>query len=107
MSEETYDFIVVGAGMSGLSSAYFYAKQVGRDAKILILDNHDDFGGHAKRNEMVYNGKMMVINGGTLELEAEGHYSQQAKDMLADIAAPQRFASAGLHGTSASRCLAA
>ena len=48
---ETYDLIVVGAGLSGLAAAYFYRKQAGASARILILDNHDDFGGHAKRNE--------------------------------------------------------
>ena len=47
--EETYDLVVVGAGISGLSAAYFYKKNH-PNAKILILDNHDDFGGHAKRN---------------------------------------------------------
>ena len=49
--EEHYDLVVVGAGMSGLAAAYYYRQQVGPNARILILDNHDDFGGHAKRNE--------------------------------------------------------
>ena len=48
---ESYDLIVVGGGISGLASAYFYRKFAGVNAKILVLDNHDDFGGHAKRNE--------------------------------------------------------
>ena len=46
-TNETYDLIVVGAGMSGLAAAYFYRKAAGSSARILILDNHDDFGGHA------------------------------------------------------------
>ncbi len=45
-----YDLVVVGGGASGLSAAYFYRKEH-PDARILILDIHDDFGGHAKRNE--------------------------------------------------------
>jgi len=48
---ETYDLVVVGGGISGLSAAHFYRKIAGPGARILILDNHDDFGGHAKRNE--------------------------------------------------------
>ena len=48
---EKYDLIVVGGGISGLAAAYFHRKQAGSKARILILDNHDDFGGHAKRNE--------------------------------------------------------
>src|SRR6266404_6687638 len=49
---EHYDLIVVGGGISGLAAAYFYRAKAGADARILILDNHDDFGGHAKRNEL-------------------------------------------------------
>ena len=48
-----YDLVVVGAGLSGLAAAVFYRQQHGPDKKILILDNHDDFGGHARRNEHV------------------------------------------------------
>ncbi len=48
---EVYDLVVVGGGISGLAAAYFYRKSAGEKARILILDNHDDFGGHAKRNE--------------------------------------------------------
>ena len=49
--DEAYDLVIVGGGLSGLASAYLYRKQAGADKKILILENHDDFGGHAKRNE--------------------------------------------------------
>ena len=48
---ERYDLIVVGAGISGLAAAHFYRAQRGSRSRILLLDNHDDFGGHAKRNE--------------------------------------------------------
>ena len=55
--QEDYDLVIVGAGVSGLSAAYFYQLAMGKNAKILILDNHDDFGGHAKRNEFHYKGR--------------------------------------------------
>src|SRR5262249_43682787 len=61
---ETYDLVVVGGGMSGLAAAYFFLRDVGRNAKVLVLDNHDDFGGHAKRNEFNYDGRMLALNGG-------------------------------------------
>src|SRR5450432_4269271 len=48
---EEYDLIIVGAGLSGLAAAHFYRAQTSAKSRILILDNHDDFGGHAKRNE--------------------------------------------------------
>ena len=33
--------------------------------RVLVLDNHDDFGGHAKRNEFTHDGRMLMLNGGT------------------------------------------
>src|SRR5262245_50368302 len=48
---EVYDLVVVGAGISGLSGAWFFRQAAGAGASILVLDNHDDFGGHARRNE--------------------------------------------------------
>src|SRR4029078_13287388 len=58
-----YDLVVVGAGISGLAASYFYRK-ARPDARILILDNHDDFGGHAKRNEFVVDGRFLLGYGG-------------------------------------------
>ena len=52
--EQEFDLVVVGGGISGLSAAYFFRKQHGPESRILILDNHDDFGGHAKRNESTF-----------------------------------------------------
>jgi len=82
---ETYDLIVVGGGLSGLGAAHYFLKNVGRNAQVLILDNHDDFGGHAKRNELDYKGKLLAINGGTLEMESPKRYNRYAAQLLADI----------------------
>ncbi len=84
-SGERYDLVVVGGGISGLAAAQMFVKNVGRQARVLILDNHDDFGGHAKRNEFHYNGRMMALNGGTLNIESYGRYNQPARRLLADI----------------------
>ena len=67
--EEDYDLVVVGAGISGLASAYFYRKRR-PDARILILDNHDDFGGHAKRNEFTVDGRLILGYGGSESLQS-------------------------------------
>ena len=83
--DEPYDLIVVGGGLSGLSAAHFFIKDVGPKAKVLVLDNHDDFGGHAKRNEFVYNGRTLAINGGTLNIESPQRYNQAAMQVLLDI----------------------
>jgi spermidine dehydrogenase len=82
---ETYDLVVVGGGISGLSAAYFYRKSAGRDARILILDNHDDFGGHAKRNEFRAGNRMVLSYGGTQSIESPGSYSDVAKGLIKEI----------------------
>ena len=53
-------------------------------ARFSILDNHDDFGGHAKRNEFKHGDRMLVLNGGTLNIEGPGQYSPQAMGLLQD-----------------------
>ncbi len=82
---EMYDLVVVGAGHSGLAAAHFFRAEVGPNARILVLDNHDDFGGHAKRNEFHYNGRLLLLNGGTLNIEAPMQYSPEAMGYLRDI----------------------
>ena len=84
---EVYDLVVVGGGLSGLSAAHFYHKAWGESSgrKVLVLDNHDDFGGHAKRNEFVVNGKTIVCNGGTLNIESPERYNSWAKSVLDDL----------------------
>ncbi len=89
--EEHYDLVVVGAGMSGLAAASFYRKKMGADARILLLDNHDDFGGHAKRNEFHHNGRMMLSLGGAQNLESPSSYSKEAAGLMADIGIDDDF----------------
>lgn len=84
-TDNTYDLVVVGGGISGLSAAFLFQQRVGPDARILILDNHDDFGGHAKRNEFDVDGKKLIGYGGSQSLEAPSQYSPAAKQLLKDI----------------------
>jgi spermidine dehydrogenase len=81
---ERYDLIVVGGGISGLAAArFFVAKQP--TAKVLILDNHDDFGGHAKRNEFRPRGRLLLTNGGTWSIESPFPYSTEARGLLTEL----------------------
>ncbi|MGC1453110.1 MAG: NAD(P)-binding protein [Candidatus Sulfotelmatobacter sp.] len=80
--DESYDLIVVGAGISGLAAAHFYRKAAGANARILLLDNHDDFGGHAKRNEFQVGKRLLLGYGGTQSIEAPAHYSKEAIGLL-------------------------
>jgi spermidine dehydrogenase len=84
-THETYDLIVVGGGISGLAAAYFYREFGGPNARILVLDNHDDFGGHARRNEFRVGKRLLLSNGGTQSIESPSEYSEIAKGVLTDL----------------------
>ncbi len=95
-SGETYDLVVVGGGLSGLSAAWFYRQKAGPEARILILDNHDDFGGHARRNELHHrvsppqspegDGDRMLLGfGGTFNVEDYGQYGRAARRLLRSL----------------------
>ena len=83
--KEEYDLVVVGGGISGLSAAYFYQQVHGRDKKVLILDNHDDFGGHAKRNEHTVGDDTRIIFGGSQTLQSPHAYSDTSKQLLEEL----------------------
>lgn len=81
-TQETYDLVVVGGGISGLAAAHFFQARAGARARILILDNHDDFGGHAKRNEVRVGDRVLLMNGGTLGISSPTPYSAVADGLL-------------------------
>ncbi len=81
---ELYDLVVVGGGLSGLAAAWFYQEAVS-GARILILDNHDDFGGHAKRNEFRLDGRMFLSNGGTVFISNLNEYGEGAQRLIRGI----------------------
>ena len=82
---EIYDLVIVGGGISGLSAAYFYRKHAGPSARILILENHDDFGGHAKRNEFRVGDKTLIGYGGTYSIESPEPYSAVARNLIEEL----------------------
>lgn len=82
---EKYDLVVVGGGISGLAAAWFFRQRHGRHARILVLDNHDDFGGHARRNEFTVRGRKLIGYGGTQSLDGPATYSAEAKGLLAAL----------------------
>jgi len=82
---EIYDLVVVGGGLSGLAAAYYYRKQAGPTAKILILDNLQGIGGHAQRNEFEYEGRRLYANAGSAYLVAPSTWSAEARSILEDL----------------------
>lgn len=81
---ETYDLVVVGAGLSGLAAAFFYRQRFGADSRILILESHDEFGGHAVRNEFHQGGPMRLVWGGDFNLELPD-LGERVHALLADL----------------------
>ncbi len=81
---DVYDLVVVGAGLSGLAAVHYYRKS-NPDARVLIIDNHDDFGGHAKRNEFEVSGRNLVGYGGSQSLESPADFAASTKTLLEDI----------------------
>ena len=61
-------------------------------ARILILDNHDDFGGHAKRNELQVDGRTHIAYGGSESIDTPSGYASVSSDLLQSIGIDvQRF----------------
>ena len=82
---ETYDLVVVGGGISGLSAAHYFRQAAGPKAHVLILDNHDDFGGHAKRNEFRAGNRTLLGYGGTYSIESPAPYSAIARELVHEL----------------------
>jgi spermidine dehydrogenase len=85
-SGEHYDLIVVGAGISGLAAAFLFRQRKGANARILILDNTDDFGGHAKRNEFTASdGRLVIGYAGSQTLQTPSFFTPAVAKLIADV----------------------
>ena len=83
--DETVDCVVVGAGIGGLSAAYFVRKMK-PGTRVLVLDNHDDFGGHARRNEFDVDGRLLIGYGGSEAIQApKAAWTPTSLGLLSDI----------------------
>ena len=62
---EIYDCVIVGGGISGLAAALFFRRHAGPAMTSLILENHTIFGGEAKQNEFLVDGKRLIAHQGS------------------------------------------
>jgi len=91
-TDTTYDLVVAGGGISGLAAAHLFRKLAGANARILVIDNHDDFGGHAKRNEFTVGSDWLLGYGGSQSIDTPSEYSRDAREVLAELdIVPERF----------------
>ncbi|MGW5681307.1 NAD(P)-binding protein [Nonomuraea sp. NPDC003754] len=83
---ESYDLVVVGGGISGVSAAFEWLNN-DPDASILILDNHDEIGGHARRNEFAPRGRAgsLIGYGGSQSIEAPSAWTAEGRILLAQL----------------------
>ena len=83
--EETFDLVVIGAGISGLAAAHFHRAKHPK-ARVLILENHDEFGGHARRNEFTVNGRSLIGYGGSEAIQSpKSEWSKTARGLLTTV----------------------
>jgi spermidine dehydrogenase len=83
---EAYDLVVVGGGISGLAAALEYLRSAGAQSRVLILENHDDFGGHAKRNEfMTRSGRVVIGYGGSQSLQTPSYFSPAVAALIRSL----------------------
>lgn len=81
---QEYDVVIVGGGLSGLTAAHQIRRENPK-ARILILENHDDFGGHARRNEFRFGGKRIIGYGGSQSIDSPSTWSKQSLQVLKQL----------------------
>ena len=62
---ETFDCVVIGGGISGLAAALFFQRSTRAGMNCLVLENHPIFGGEAKQNEFMVDGKRLISHQGS------------------------------------------
>lgn len=80
---ETYDCVIVGGGISGIAAALFFQRHA-PGAKCLVLENHPIFGGEAKQNEFLVDGKRLIAHQGSaiFQLQQPQSFLKQFYDSI-------------------------
>ena len=81
---EKYDCVIVGGGISGLAAALFFQRQTNQHRSksgttCLVLENHPIFGGEAKQNEFLVDGKRLIAHQGSAIYQLQNPHSFLAR----------------------------
>ncbi|MBC3377801.1 NAD(P)-binding protein [Serratia fonticola] len=85
MSNSDFDLIVVGGGLSGLATAFYWCSQVDASAKILIIEASSRIGGSSVDHNFKINGHSMAAPGGAQELTFPESFSSIVRSTLTTI----------------------
>ncbi|MFI7025949.1 NAD(P)-binding protein [Micromonospora sp. NPDC049900] len=80
-----FDLIVVGAGVAGLSAAFYWITDVDRDARVLIVEAGTQLGGPAIRHTFDVDGRRLVSPGGAQELTFPSAFAPAVRSALATV----------------------
>jgi spermidine dehydrogenase len=76
---EIYDCVIIGGGISGLAAGLFFQRSAGPGMKCLIVENHPIFGGEAKQNEFLVEGRRLIAHQGSAIYQIQYPHSFLAK----------------------------
>jgi spermidine dehydrogenase len=88
---EVYDFLIVGGGITGLTAAYFFARNTADAKTCLVLDNHPIFGGEAKQNEFLVNGVRLIAPQGSNDFGVPRQGAGGQSELWDDLHMPREF----------------
>ena len=91
---ETYDLVIVGGGLTGLSAAHRFRQTRRPGEKALVLDNHPVFGGEAKRNEFLIDGHRILAPQGSNGFsvpEGDHPMAQAGRYFFEELGIPTEF----------------
>ena len=94
---ESYDVVIVGAGIAGLGAAFEFTKSRKANQSCLVLENHPIFGGESKRNEFEVNGQHLIAPQGANSFfvpaptGGEATYAKGDAHYYAELNVPRKF----------------
>ncbi|MBV8742150.1 MAG: NAD(P)-binding protein [Sinobacteraceae bacterium] len=88
----SFDLIIVGGGIAGLSAAYYFRKLAGDGRRVLLLENHAMLGGEARQNEFRVGGERLLGPQGSNDFAVPAAGSNSLADaFFTEFSLPREF----------------